>query len=140
MTIQPDGFSTDDTLGSLVDEVITSLQGYGLILDQVCSLVGNITADQTQITLDSGDMLSRGVIEIDHELMYVTRCSNGVATVPSWGRGYKGTGKRAHDNGRKRTVFDGRFGVAQHERQRDRRQHVYHRKPVSEYGGQSDFG
>ena len=93
------GYSTTDTLGSLIDETVMSLQGFGVVSDQVCSLVGNVSDSATSLTLDSGEVLSRGIIEVDQELMFVTQCVNGVATVPSWGRGWKGTAKASHTDG-----------------------------------------
>lgn len=98
------GFPSVDTLGTLIDDVILSLQGHGLIVDQACSLVGNITDSDVSMSIDLGDVLSQGIVEVDDELIYVSRCTNGVATIPRWGRGYKGTIRSAHTDGAKVTI------------------------------------
>lgn len=93
------GFSTTDTFGSLIDEVIISLQGYGVEVDQIATLVADIGAVSTTLRLDMADAITRGLIEIDDELMFVSQAVNGVATVPAWGRGFKGTTASAHTAG-----------------------------------------
>lgn len=88
-----------DTFSSLIDETITSLQGFGVEVDQIATLVTDIATNTTSVRLDMADAITRGIIEIDDELMFVTSCVNGVATVPAWGRGYKGTIPSAHTAG-----------------------------------------
>lgn len=92
------GYPTTDTFSSLVDEVITSLEGFTLMTDQPYSLTGNITNTATSVPTDATS-IGRGVIEIDEELIYVTSNSSGTLTVPAWGRGWKGTTKAAHTSG-----------------------------------------
>ena len=90
-------FTTTDTFDSLVDEVITSLQGWGVDNDQVMTLVNGVSATDLQFTL-SGD-ISRGLIEIGQELIWIDTVDAAVATAQPWGRGFKGTTPAAHAAG-----------------------------------------
>lgn len=92
------GYPTTDTYSSLIDEVITSLQGFTLLTDQPYSLSSNITDTATSIPTDATS-IGRGVIEIDEELIYITSNTAGTLTVPAWGRGWKGTTKATHSSG-----------------------------------------
>lgn len=89
-------YPTVDTLSTLIDEVQTNLQGFGTANDQVTTLTSTLAADATSFTVADTDGMSRGVVEIDDEIMYVDRAENGTVTVPPWGRGYKGTIPSAH--------------------------------------------
>lgn len=92
-------FPTSDTFGTLIDEVILSLQGWGVGKDQMTTLASDITDAATTIAVTDTGEVSRGIIEIDEELIWV-QSSDGVnLTVPPWGRGYKGTIPEAHDAG-----------------------------------------
>jgi hypothetical protein len=93
------GYSTTDTFSSLIDEVITSLQGFGTTNDQVATLSSTLTDSTLQFTVDSTDNISRGIIEIDDEIIYVDYGENGTVYVPAWGRGFKGTVASAHASG-----------------------------------------
>ena len=97
-------FPAGETLGNLVDDVLTVLQGHGVVTDQMCSTNGDITATSRTILLDDGDAISRGVLEVGDELVYVSSTTNGQATVPAWGRGFKGTKAAAWPTGTKVTV------------------------------------
>lgn len=92
------GFSTTDTFGSLKDEVISSLQGWGVDNDQLATLsvpIASTTATQFQYTGE----ISRGIVEIDEELIWVESTADGLANVPAWGRGFKGSTKSTHSTG-----------------------------------------
>lgn len=91
--------TTADTLASLVDEVIISLQGYGVEVDQIATLVASVGESSTQLRLDMPDAISRGIVEIGDEIIFISAAVNGLATVPAWGRGFKGTTAQAHDAG-----------------------------------------
>jgi hypothetical protein len=93
------GYSTTDTLSSLVDEVIMSLQGFGVEVDQVATLLNAIDGTANVLRLDAPDAITRGIVEIDDEVIYVSSALNGVATVPAWGRGFKGTAASSHSSG-----------------------------------------
>lgn len=98
------GYSSTDTWGSLIDEVIAKLQGYTMINDQLCSLAASISSSDTSPTVDEANVVSRGIIEIDQELIYVSSVGGTTLTVPDWGRGFKGTTAAAHSAGAAVTV------------------------------------
>lgn len=93
------GYPTVDTFDSLVDEVIVSLQGFGVEVDQIATLVTDIGPLSNSLRLDMSDAVTRGIIEIDQELMFVSSAVDGVAVVPPWGRGFKGTAAASHTAG-----------------------------------------
>jgi hypothetical protein len=68
------GYPTTDTFDSLIDEVITSLQGFGANVDQMSTLTTALHEQRDHLTVTSAlQTIGRGIIEIDQELMYVTR-------------------------------------------------------------------
>lgn len=93
------GYPTIDTFSSLIDEVITSLQGYGTANDQVVTLTADMLGTDLTMTVDDSDSISRGLVEIDEEIIYVTDADNGTVTIPAFGRGFKGTTAAAHAAG-----------------------------------------
>jgi hypothetical protein len=92
-------YTTNDTFSSLIDEVITSLQGFGVSNDQVCTLTSNVSVSDLSFTVDDTDGVSRGLVEIDDEIIYVSYGEQGTVYIPPWGRGYKGTPPIAHTSG-----------------------------------------
>lgn len=92
-------YPTIDTFESLINEVTTSLQGFGTANDQVVTLTSDILGTDLTMTVDDSDSISRGLVEIDEEIIYVTDADNGTVTIPSWGRGFKGTTAAAHAAG-----------------------------------------
>jgi hypothetical protein len=89
-------YPTNDTFSSLIDEVITSLQGYGTDNDQVATLTQTLTSSGTSATVDDTSNISRGLIEIDQELIYVLSADQGLLQIAPWGRGYKGSVASSH--------------------------------------------
>ena len=57
-------------------------------------------------TVSDGTVLSRGLVEIDNELLWVSSFdrTSGVATVAPYGRGFRGTTAAAHDAGTRVTI------------------------------------
>jgi hypothetical protein len=98
------GYSTTDTFGSLVEEVLMSLQGYTVDNDLVCALSADIAADDLLIGVDDTEAVSKGIIEIDEELIFVKSNSSGTLTIAPFGRGYKGTTATTHATGTKVSV------------------------------------
>lgn len=92
-------FPSTDTWGSLIDEVILSLQGWGQNKDQLSTLQTGITAGSTTLSLTSSGEVGRGLIEIDDELIWVDTVDGVNLTVPTWGRGFKGTIAGSHSAG-----------------------------------------
>lgn len=93
------GYSTTDTFSSLIDEVVTSLQGWGVNTDQMATLSQDITSGTLTFSVDESNIVSRGIIEIDEELIWVNTSQNGSLVVPAWGRGWKGTTAVSHSLG-----------------------------------------
>lgn len=93
------GYPTIDTFSSLIDEVTTSLQGYGTANDAVVTLTAEALGGDLTLAVDDTDSISRGLLEIDEEIIYATEAENGVVTVPAFGRGFKGTTAAAHAAG-----------------------------------------
>lgn len=93
------GYSTIDTFASLIDEVIVNLQGFGTNNDQVVTLVAPALGTDLTLSVDDTDSISKGLIEIDTEIVYVDHADNGTVYVPAWGRGFKGTFAAAHAAG-----------------------------------------
>jgi hypothetical protein len=89
-------FPITDTWGSLTDEVILALQGWGQNKDQLSTLQTAITAGSTTLSLTASGNVGRGLIEIDDELIWVDTVDGVNLTVPTWGRGFKGTLAEAH--------------------------------------------
>jgi hypothetical protein len=92
-------FSTTDTFGSLIEEVRMSLSGYGVDNDLVCSLSADIGVADLLIGVSDTSAVSRGIIEIDDEILYVKSNSSGTLTIEPFGRGFKGTTAAAHTSG-----------------------------------------
>lgn len=92
-------YPSGDTFGSLITEVIDSLQGWGTSNDQVVTTTTALSAGGTTIQVDDTDDIGRGIIEIDSEIMYVASAENGTVYLTPWGRGYKGTIKSTHAAG-----------------------------------------
>lgn len=90
------GYPTSDTFASLIDEVITSLSGFGTDNDAVCTLTAPVTAGASELAVDDTSDVSRGLIEIDEEIIYVSSAENGLVQIQPWGRGYKGTVAASH--------------------------------------------
>lgn len=92
------------TFADLIDQVIAELYGHTDV-PSFGTLVGPVTASSTELAIDFGGQpgASRplGVIEVDSELMVVTRfdASSGVATIAPWGRGHSSTIATTHDAG-----------------------------------------
>jgi hypothetical protein len=92
-------FPSSDTWGSLIDEVILALQGWGMNKDQLSTLQTGITSGSTTITLTHAGDVGRGLIEIDEELIWVDSADGLNLTIPPWGRGFKGTIAASHSAG-----------------------------------------
>lgn len=92
-------FPTDDTFGSLIEEVILSLQGFGVNKDQMVTLTSEMTDSSTTFEFDETEQISKGIVEIEDEIIWVKSVSGMTATIPPWGRGFKGTVAASHSSG-----------------------------------------
>jgi hypothetical protein len=89
------------TLNEMIDEVKSKLIGYTMNQDKV-TYVNNssgITAVDTTIELGASNNFSKGIIEIDDELLWVesyNKTAGTLSIVPNFGRGYLGTNPAPH--------------------------------------------
>jgi len=100
------------TLKNMIDEITMNLSGYTLTQDRTTHLVSAVTtttsssASPLVLSVDSSDNLSKGVVEIDEELLWINltdRVSN-TATIAPYGRGYLGTTPATHTLDSKVTI------------------------------------
>lgn len=89
------------TYDGLTDLVLMNLQGFSLDQDQITYLTAPITATDTTLTVDDATETSRGMVEIDDELIWIKSVdmSSGIAMVPPQGRGWMGTTPVIHASG-----------------------------------------
>lgn len=89
------------TFGELTEQTLLQLYGYTTLQDQSTYLTAGVNASAT--TLGVGDVasVSRGVLEIDDELMWVDSINTQQSTVtlPPYGRGFRGTTAATHATG-----------------------------------------
>ena len=90
----------------IINETNLALTGYTNRQDQATYLTAPLTATATTFTVADGTVLTRGIVEIDDELIWVDsfdRTSN-TATIPSYGRGFRDTVATAHTSGTRVTI------------------------------------
>lgn len=94
------------TFVDLIDEVNLSLTGYTNRQDQATYLLGNITSTATSFQVADGTVLTRGLVEIDDELIWVDKFdrTTNTATVAPYGRGFRNTDASAHTAGTRVTI------------------------------------
>ena len=105
------------TFAQLTDEVIINLAGYTQRQDQATFITAAITDTPTsstyntsdpyyQVKVQDGTTLSRGMIEIDDELIWIDNFDqlNNIGYVSPNGRGYRGTTVSSHSNGARATI------------------------------------
>jgi len=105
------------TFKELVDEVVIRVSGYTQRQDQATYLMQAVTdtpASSTystadpyyQIKVQDGTSLSRGMIEVDDELIWIDNFDqvNNIGYVSPDGRGYRGTYIAQHDSGARVTI------------------------------------
>lgn len=89
------------TLSDIVNDVVVELHGNTADLEQAAFLTSDIAANTTSVPVDDATQISRGLIEIDDELLWVTRTdpTNNLVAVPGAGRGMRGSVATTHGNG-----------------------------------------
>lgn len=94
------------TLLDLVNETHLLLSGYTQRQDQATSIISNMGATDLTFVVQNGTVLSRGLVEIDDELIWVDSFdkTSQTATVAPYGRGYRGTTAVAHTAGTRVTI------------------------------------
>jgi hypothetical protein len=85
----------------LVDQVESNLRGFTLDQDEQTFLTSAIDADALTIPLDEARLISRGIVQIGDELVWVKGIdqSTSSAMVSPFGRGYLSTTAATHDTG-----------------------------------------
>ena len=94
------------TYGDIVNETLLSLTGYTNRQDQATSLSSALSSTALTLSVSDGTVLSRGLIEIDDELLWVdsfNRTTN-TATIAPYGRGFRDTTAATHSAGSRITV------------------------------------
>lgn len=98
------------TLGGLIDEVVGTLHGHTTDVPAAATLTSAVGATDLSLALDFGGVpwagRPNGLVEVDSELVHVASYNptSGVATVPPWGRGQRGTVAVAHAANSKVTI------------------------------------
>ena len=92
------------TLEQLTDRIDTLLHGYSLNMESTTWLTAAITSTTaTSISVNDANVVSRGYIQVDDEIMYVNSTNNvdNILTISPWGRGQRGTVAATHSNSAK---------------------------------------
>lgn len=90
----------------LIDETSLALTGYTSRQDQATYLIADLDSTALTFQVQDGAVLTRGLVEIDEELIWVDsfdRISN-TATVAPYGRGYRNTDPVSHTTGSRVTI------------------------------------
>ena len=90
----------------LIDETSLSLTGYTNRQDQATFLTSPMAATDLTFAVADGTVLTRGLVEIDEELIWVDsfdRTTN-TATIPAYGRGFRDTTAAVHTAGTRVTI------------------------------------
>lgn len=94
------------TLSELVEQTIAEIGSYIKNQDSITVITSSVDADDLTIAVDDVKSLSKGVVEIDEELLYVKKAITdsgtieiiGIAGNPT-GRGWRGTTATSHVSG-----------------------------------------
>ena len=86
------------TFSELTDQTLMQLYGYTTLQDQATYLTSNMSSNSLVLTVADATAISRGIIEIDDEIIWVDSLNPLVneLTVPPYGRGFRGTTAQAH--------------------------------------------
>lgn len=89
------------TFGNLINEVLSDLHGYSADLEEVTSLSANILTTDLQFNVADATQVTRGLIQIDSELMWVTNvdATNNIVYIAPFGRGFRETTATTHSSG-----------------------------------------
>lgn len=90
----------------LIDETSLALTGYTNRQDQATFLTANLSATALTFQVADGTVLTRGIVEIDDELIWVDSFdrSSNTATIPAYGRGFRNTEPATHTAGTRVTI------------------------------------
>lgn len=89
--------------GQVIEETLALMQSWSNDQAQSTTLTAPLTSGALTFPYDAtanvATGISPGLVEIDRELMYVSSVDGTNATVPAWGRGYRGTIAASHSTG-----------------------------------------
>lgn len=93
-------------VSSLVSEINDTMRTYTREQDQVTALEGSLSDSAITFNVEDGTQVSKGVVEIDDEVMQVKSVdsSGGVVTLETWGRAQMGSTAASHSDGVKVTT------------------------------------
>ena len=91
----------DQTLGTLVDDVLGYLRSFTKDQDVSTHLTTDMTPSDLTMNIASGRFVSRGRVQVNDEIVYVEEIDRekGIATIAPFGRGMDGTVPVAHKAG-----------------------------------------
>lgn len=94
------------TYSDIINETLLTLSGLTALQDQATSLNGNIAAGDLTFITNGTVQLSKGLVEIDDELIWIDSWSalTNTAVVAPYGRGYRGTTAASHSSGARITL------------------------------------
>lgn len=89
------------TFSQLTDQTLLQLYGYTTLQDQATYLTSNLSATGLTAVVADVTAMSRGVVEIGDEIIWVDDVNSSASsvTIPPYGRGYGGTTAAAHSIG-----------------------------------------
>lgn len=89
------------TFNQLIDQTLLQLYGYTTLQDQATHLTATLSASATTATVNDVTAISRGIVEIGDEIIWVDSVNptTGAVTIPPYGRGFRGTVAAEHSSG-----------------------------------------
>jgi len=86
------------TFTQLIDSTLLYLAGFTTQQDQSTHITGQINSSVTTMTVADPTAISKGIVEIDSELLWVdsVNSTTGVTTIAPYGRGFRGTTAASH--------------------------------------------
>lgn len=89
------------TFNELTDATMLYLYGFTTLQDQVTHLTSSVSASATTLPIADATAVSRGILEIDDELIWADTVDTTAltATLPPYGRGYRSTSATTHASG-----------------------------------------
>jgi hypothetical protein len=85
----------------MTDQTLLYLYGFTTLQDQATYLASGATASGTTLNIADATAITRGILEIEDELIWADSVDTQALTitVPPYGRGYRGTTATAHNAG-----------------------------------------
>lgn len=86
------------TLNDLISQTQGMLRSYTRNNEQSTHITSAITSTATSMTVNDGSQISRGVCEIDNEMLWIdsVNATSGFVNIAPYGRGFNNTSARSH--------------------------------------------